>query len=391
LTEPQAPPPPTPTHHRRTGRIGRWLLVVAMAIVVIVAAYAALTFVGHQPPPGTTSLVIYTYDSLMGGGCGASIGPLLAGFESAHHVAVSFVCPEGQTLLARLASEKNAPGADLVVGLDEVTTPEAVAQALLVPFAPPSLTNVSPTLVGELDPQHHATPYEWGYLGIDYTPGFANATGGQVANASFEDIAQNSSWSGSLVVEDPTVDITGEEFLLWEIEYATHVLHQPWTTWWQQVAPFVHTAPDWSTAFSEFGDPPAGYPLVVSYTTDPAYAVANGAPGSLGSTVAHRNGTAYGWQTVYGMGIVNGSSHVALDQALIEWFLESDLQSQIPEGEWEYPANQTIPLPAAFDGAVSPSSITALDGYTTPAEIAQNLTATGGYLDQWQTLMNQYG
>jgi thiamine transport system substrate-binding protein len=365
--------------------------VAAIAILLVVAAYAALTYATHQPPAGTTALVVYTYDSFMGGGCGASVGPLLAGFESAHHVSISFVCPEGQTLLARLASEKNAPGADLVVGLDEVTTPEAVSQGLLVPYAPPSLDQVSPTIVAELDPGHHATPYEWGYLGIDYTPAFANSTGGRIADASLEEFASNSSWSGNLVLEDPTVDITGEEFLLWEIEYTTHVLHQPWTTWWEQVAPYVHTAPDWSTAFGEFGDPPAGYPLVVSYTTDPAYAAANGAPGTLGSTVSYSNGTAYGWQTVYGMGIVNGSAHVSLDQSLMDWLLGPEFQSQVPTGEWEYPANQTIPLPPSFGAALPPSSITPLDGYTTPAELAQNLTETGGYLDQWQTVMNQYG
>jgi thiamine transport system substrate-binding protein len=379
--------PPRAPRRRRAGGTRRALAATVVALVVILAGYGTYSYYAHLPPAGTTDLVVYTYDSFFGGNCGSNLSSVLAPFESAHHVTVTVECPAG-TLLSTLLSERNSPSADVVVGLDEVTTPEAVADGLLVPYAPPQLANVSPDLVRELDPGHHATPYEWGYLSIDYTPAFYNATDGAIANASFSDFTNNTTWARGLLTEDPTLDITGEEFLLWEISFYENVLHKDWTSWWKAVAPYIRTAPDWSTAFSEFSTPPDNPPMVVSYTTDAAYAAGTGAPGSLNGTVTSWGGVAYGWRSVYGMGIVNGSAHLGLDEALIDWFLDGTVQSGLPTNEWEYPANETIPLPPSFAAALDPSGIVPLDDTMTPSEIASNLP---GYLDTWQSLMTQYG
>ena len=379
--------PTSVRHRRRAGRTLRALVAAVIALLVVLAAYGAYSYVAHLPPAGTTQLVVYTYDSLFGGSCGANLSSVLAPFESAHHVSVSVVCPSG-TLLATLLSQRNAPSADLVIGLDEVTAPEAAAQGLLVPYASPQLAHVDPKLVSELDPGLRATPYEWGYLAFDYSPDWFNATQGAVAHAAFSDFANNTSWAKGLLIEDPTLDITGEEFLLWEVTFYEQVLHQDWTAWWKAVAPYLKTAPDWSTAFGEFSTPPNNPPMVVSYTTDAAYAAGNGAAGSLGTSVSHWGGVSYGWRSVYGMGIVNGTTHLGLDQALIDWFLSGTVQSAIPTNEWEYPANATTALPASFGAALPPSGIEPLDDLTTPSAIAANLP---GYLNTWQGVMTQYG
>jgi len=378
-----------PRPRRRAGRTLRILGATVVALVVVLAGYGTYSYVAHLPAPGTTELVVYTYPSFFGGGCGSNLSSVLAPFESAHHVTVTLEC--SATLLATLESERNSPSADVVIGLDEVTTPEAVKEGLLVPYAPPGLANVPSDLVRELDPGHHATPYEWGYLSIDYTPAFANATHGAIGNATFTDFTNNTTWAKGLLTEDPTLDITGEEFLLWEIAFYENVLHQDWTTWWKAVAPYVRLAPDWQTAFDEFSSPPNNPPMVVSYTTDAAYAAASGAPGSLNGTVTSWGGTSYGWRSVYGMGIVNGSSHLGLDEALLDWFLGGTVQSALPTNEWEYPANDTAALPPSFAAALAPSGIVPLDDTMTPSGIAANLTGPNGYLDTWQALMNQYG
>ena len=72
-------------------------------------------------------------------------------------------------------------------------------------------------------------------------------------------------------------DIVGEEFLLWQVEFYESVLHQNWTTWWRAGATQLPSAPDWGTAFYDFTNEPTLYPTCVSYTTDSAYAAANGA------------------------------------------------------------------------------------------------------------------
>ncbi len=373
---------------RRAGTLSRRLVAIAITVVAVLAAYAAYAYVVSLPPAGTTRLVVYTYPSFFGGNCSLSkpLATALAPFESREHVSVDLECPSD--LLSTLESEKAAPNADVVVGLDEVTAPEAMALGLVTPYVSPELANVSPDVAGELDPGHGIAPYEWGYLAIDYTPAFYNATHGAIAHSSFSNFTQNATWRNGLLIENPTTDIVGEEFLLWEVEFSEAILHENWTTWWIDGGAKAPSAPDWGTAFNEFLSQPALYPTVVSYTTDSAYAAGTGTPGSLNTTVTTWNGTQYGWRTVYGAAVVHGSHHTALSEALIDWLLEGSVQSAIPSNEWEYPANTTTPLPPSFSAALDPSQIVPLNDATTPTAIASQLPT---YLSEWQAIENQYG
>lgn len=385
----EPPAPPTPTARRPAGRTRRRIVAIALALVVVLAGYGTYAYLATRPPPGTTVLTVYTYPSLFGGvNCvSPALDDALAPFESAHHVRVSLVCPQG-TLVSALLAQANAPEADVVIGLDEVTAPEAEAHHLLLPYTPPRILDVPAYLAAELSPDHAVTPYEWGYLGIDYNQSFWNATRGAVAASSFENFSQNLSWASTLIIEDPTLDITGEEFLLWEIAFYQSVLHQDWTGWWKAVAAHLQTAPDWSTAFTAFTTPPHSPQMVVSYTTDAAYAAEYGPAGAYNSTVTTWNGTEYGWRTVYGIGVVNGTAHAGLAEDLVDWFLNGSVQSQIPTNEWEYPANATVALPPVFSAAADIASVVPLNDDLGPSAIAANLT---GWLTTWQTVENTYG
>jgi thiamine transport system substrate-binding protein len=370
------------------------LLVVAVALVVIVAAYATYGYENTQK--GGTTLVIYTYSSLLGGGCNAqnsssNLSEALAPFEQKYHVTLELECPAG-TLASTLISEKNSPVADLVIGLDEVTTPQAEAAGVLVPYASPALADIPADLVNEVSPDHAVTPYEWGYLGIDYCQGFDNASGGAIAHLNLTELATNSTLARNLIVEDPTVDIVGEEFLLWESQFYSQVLHQDWKPWWSAVAPRMSTVDSWDTGDLEYSCAPGTPQMFVSYLTDAAYATYTGVygpSGSVNSTASWWGGTAYDWKTIYGVGIVRGTSHLTLDEEFINWFLGGTLQAQLPTLEWEYPANSTVTMSpaaaAAYASALDPSTVHALNDGITPAEIAANLP---NWLDEWQTTIN---
>jgi thiamine transport system substrate-binding protein len=279
------------------------------------------------------------------------------------------------------------------MGLDEVTAPEAESLNLLAPYSPPDLATIPPWLVSELSPGYGVVPYEYGFLAVDYTPGFWNETDGAVANATMPEFVDNSTWATQFVTENPVYDITGEEFLAWQVEYYETVLHQSWQGFWTKFFAETHPNPatDWSTAFGEFGTPAGENQLVVSYATDPAYALANGGAGTLNSTVSWWNGTAYGWRTIYGVGVVQGSRHVTLARELEDWILSGTFQSYLPENEWEYPANDTVALPAVFSAAIDPATVVALNNATTPSELATNLTADNGWLETWQALAGNGG
>ncbi len=371
--------PPRPL--RRPGRSGRVILSVVVALVVVGAGYGVYEY--ERTNSSEPTLVIYTYASLLNGTvCNPGVyGTVFGAFAAAHHVQIELECPTG-TLVSTLLAQAASPVADLVIGLNEITTPEAEAHHLLIPYAPPELANVSPTLVAQLSPDFGAVPYEYGYLAFDYTPAFLNQTGGAAARPTFPDFANNSSWAAQLVTEDPSQDITGEEFLAWEVEYYETVLHQNWTDFWTGVrGTLPPPAPDWGTAFySDFDSAPGQDQAVVSYSTDPAYADYYGESGQFNSSVAWWNGTEYGWRTIYGIGIVNGTAHLALDQEFEDWFLGGTVQSEIPTNEWEYPANTTVPLPPAFSAAVPIGPIVPLNDRVAPAQLAADLP---GWVNQW--------
>ena len=375
--------PSVPHRLRRPGRLGRAIVAIAVALIVAVAAFGLYEYESNLPPNGEATLVVYTYPSLFGGvDCSApAFATVFGAFGASHHVRVEVECPPG-TLLSTLLEEKGSAGADVVIGLDELTTPVAEANHLLVPYRPPSLENVPSALVSELSPDYGAAPYEYGYLAIDYNLSFAASTDGAVAHASFSNFTSNATWAKGLLTENPEYDITGEEFLAWQIEYYEQVLHENWTTFWTSMPRGAPPLSDsWDEAFAAFSE--GASPMVVSYSTDPAYAAFYGAAGYYNSTVSWWNGTEYGWRTVYGIGIVNGTRHLALDEAFENWFLSGTVQSEIPTNEWEYPANTTVPLPGVFADAIPPGPIVVLNDDTSPAAVG---AAIPGWVATWEGL-----
>jgi thiamine transport system substrate-binding protein len=377
---------PGPVYRRRQPLQARrvWL-AIGVAVLVGVAGYAAYAYWVTRTPSGEPTLTVYTYPSLFGGSCSApAFSTVFGTFESAHKVHIDVECPPG-TLLNALAAEKGSPRADLAIGLDEITAPVAEADGLLTPYRSPALAHVPGALVAELSPALAVTPYEYGYLALDYCPAFANATSGAVGEATLPAFAENASWADNLIVENPTTDITGEEFLLAEIAFYQGVLHEDWTAWWRAVDPHLAAYPSWSDAFNAFTCQ-AGTPgSVVSYSTDPAYAANAGTPGAFGATVFHWDGSAYSWRTIYGIGIVRGSAHLELDEAFVDWFLGGTVQAQIPTTEWEYPANATVPLPPVYASALNVSDVVALNPTFPPSSLPGQLP---GWLDEWQTVAN---
>ncbi|EQD30946.1 thiamine-binding periplasmic protein precursor, partial [mine drainage metagenome] len=116
---------------------------------------------------GGTLLTVYTYSSFLGGPCNtAALESVFGTFAEAHRATVHLVEPSG-TLLYSLGHPIGPP-ADVVIGLDEVTATAALHDGLVVPYTSPALSEMVPGLAEELSPGSAATPYEYGYLGIDY-------------------------------------------------------------------------------------------------------------------------------------------------------------------------------------------------------------------------------
>jgi thiamine transport system substrate-binding protein len=372
-----------PRSQWRPGRTGRLLAILAVAAAVVVAGIGINAYLAAHPS-GEPTLTVYTYDSLLGGCGNATLTGLIDSFEASHHAHVLVDCLSG-FLSTTLIDQKASPGADVVVGLDEVTGPQADAAGVLLPYTPPEVAEQLAEPQEALAPDHTLTPYEFGYLGVDYTPAWNATTHGAVEALSLPTIAANTSYAKALIVEDPEEDITGEEFLLAEISFYQSVLHGDWTSFWRSVDPSIQVTDSWGDGYGQFTGAPGSPAMLVSYNTDPAAAVSNGTP-TFNATLFHWDGATYAWQTVYGIGIVKGTHHLALAEAFEDWFLDGQVQAALPTSEWMYPANQTVAVPAVFHWAANASGAILLNPDLPLASLPGSLP---GWIDQWQEIENQ--
>lgn len=364
------------------------VIALVIAVVVVIAGFSVYYSLISKPT-GEKTLTVYTYSSFMAYGPNKTkaFNAVFGTFEKAHNVKIVVKTP-GDGILQQLQAEKNNPRADIVIGLTNMNGVVASSQGLLINYTPPADSYINSSLLKDMgSAASYITPYEYSYLGIDYNKSFVNSTSSAVNGSfmpSFGDLA-GSALASNLLLENPTVDDTGLGFLLWQIAYYKYVLHDSnWTDWWNATKPYTqgHIYDSWDTAFSYF-DTGNHTNLVVSYLTDPAYNNFFGYGNSTGSSVTYHNGTAYGWRTIYGTGIVNGSSNLALDKEFVNYFLSPTVQNEIPTNEWMYPANSSIALPPSFDVLPNQNNIYPLNNYVTASDIAANIQT---WETQWLNL-----
>jgi len=356
------------------------LIIVVLAVLLLGIGFASYVYLS-SPNSSRVILTIYTYSSLFESAPNVSAvnQSVFGQFESAYHVKINLVRISGtENMLQTLIRQKGNPQADLVIGLSNLEAPQAIAAGILLNYTPPNLKYVPAFLVQDLDPSHRLIPYEYSPITIDY----CNVSAQLVSNLSFQTF-ENPALARELVVENPSIDSTGLSFLLYEITFYEYVLHEDWRSWWNSVAPYVDVTPTWDSAFAVF--PSDSHDFVVSYGTDPAYFEYFGGYPTCGTAAIHHNGKVYTWLEIEGIGIVNGTKHLALAEQFENWFLSVSVQSQIPEAEWMFPANSQVGLPSVFSSALSASGSVVLNDYVNNTQLAQNLTQ---WIEEWQAIMS---
>jgi|ECHhosMinimDraft_1075155.scaffolds.fasta_scaffold00697_6 thiamine transport system substrate-binding protein len=358
------------------------LMIFAVTVLILGVGYASYVYLSSSSSAQQT-LTIYTYSSLFENAPNVSAvnQSVFGQFERVYHVKINLVRISGtENMLQTLIRQKNNPQADLVIGLSNLEAPQAIAAGILLNYTPPNLKYVPSFLVKDLDPSHRLIPYEYSPITIDY----CNVSQQLASNLSFQTF-ENPEIARELVVENPSIDSTGLSFLLYEITFYEYVLHEDWRSWWKSVAPYVDVTATWDSAFTIF--PSDSHNFVVSYGTDPAYFEYFGGYSTCGTAAIHYNGKVYTWLEIEGMGIINGTKHLALAEEFENWFLSEAVQSQIPEAEWMFPANSQVALPSVFSSALGASGTVVLNDFVNNTQVAQNLTQ---WIEEWQTIMSSY-
>ena len=304
------------------------LMPVALAAFLSLAALPA----GAEEVP---ILRIYTYDSFA-----AEWGPgpaLKAGFEKDCVCIVEFTTADDAiAVLRKVQLEGQATKADMIVGLDTATAPEARATGL---FAPHGLTLDNLTLPEAwTDPDF--VPFDYGYFAYVY-----DKEKMPTPPKNFEELIGLPN-DIKIVIEDPRSSTPGLGNVFWvQAAYGDRA-----TEIWQGLKPHILTMTrGWSEAYDLFLSGEAD--MVLSYTTSPTYHQVSENVDKYAAAVFDEGHVAQ----VEVAGILKSSEKQELAQKFLSYLTSVEGQKVVPTTNWMYPVVDIgADLPAQFGEAPTP-------------------------------------
>lgn len=302
----------------------RKLIWSVAALALATSAWAAEQF------------VVYASRSFVRWGPAAAIE---RAFEAAHPgVDLVWVAPAGAAeMLSRLVAElaTGETTADVFLGLTAGSLPRALTENLFQTFDPnrlPNLTFVPQDL--QIDPSGHVVPFDHGYIAFVTKADLDQ----RLLPQTFADLLRPE-LRGKIILQDPRTSETGLAFLLWTIAR----FGDDWPEFWKALLPNLLTVTrGWTEAFAMFEAGEA--PIVLSYSTDAAYAYITG--GAEKYRVVTPDGE--GYRLVEGMGIVRTTTKLDLAHSFMNIVLSPEIQALIPTSQWMFPVRGDVELPPDF-------------------------------------------
>ncbi len=327
---------------------------------VSMAGILAIALAGPAKADG--KLTIYTYESFT-----AEWGPgpkVKEAFQKQCNCTVDFVAvTDGVALLNRLRLEGASTKADVVLGLDTNLTYEAKETGL---FAPHAIDASSIDIPGGYKDDTFV-PYDYGYFAVIYdTEKLKNPP------TSLKQLVEGDP-NQKIVIEDPRTSTPGLGLLLWVKSVYGDKASEAWGKLKDRV---LTVTPGWSEAYGLFTKGEA--PLVLSYTTSPAYHV-------IAEKTERYKAAAFEeghyLQVEVAAQTVNGAKN-PLSAQFLTFMTGTAFQDTIPESNWMFPAAKTSgPLNPAFDALVKPAKTLIFS----PEEVARNRKA---WIDEWLSAMS---
>ena len=309
-------------------------------------------------------LVVYAYDSFISWGLAEAT---MHEFEQANHCKVTLIgVGDAGQVLNRAILEKDAPQADVIVGIDNNYLAKALQHGILEPYHSPKLDVVPEEL--RFDPTFHLTPFEYGFIAFVYDTQAISAPPTSLKALT------DAQWKSKIVLEDPRTSSPGVAFLLWTIAAFGE---EGYLDYWKQLQPSLLTITSgWDSAYGMFTSGEA--PMVLSYATSPAYHVETEQSTRYQAAVMEEGA----YRQIEGVGILKGAKHRALAEKFIDFMLTDEFQQEIPLTQWVFPASKHVAWPKSFEYAAKTDTFLALD----PKVIDERYDT---WLKAWTELMTQ--
>ncbi len=372
-----SPRPPRRGPRRR--RPAALAVAASLVAAVVLAACgsssstgASATTLGPGQIGGTVRLL--TTDSF------AVSKPVLAQFEARTGIKVQVVkAGDGVQVVNKAVLTKSDPEGDVLYGIDNNTLTTAYDAQLFEPYPSPALVDIPADV--KLDPQERVTPIDKADVCVDYdATWFASH---HVSPPTSLDDLTSPTYKGLLVTENPSTSTPGLAFLLATVAAKGTSAGAGWQDYWKALrANGVQVSDSWDDAFyTSFsgGGGKGTRPIVVSYATDPAYAVINAKPQPTTSPIGVVDSTCY--RQVEFAGILAGTRHQAAARALVDFMASVPFQQDMPEQMYVQPVNTQAKVPALFARyTAQPATILHLP----PDQVGANRST---WVDQWTAVV----
>jgi thiamine transport system substrate-binding protein len=334
-----------------------------MRILLSLVSALAISAAVAVPAFAQEKLTIYTYESFT-----AEWGPgpqVEKTFEAECTCDLEFVSvADGVALLNRVRLEGASTKADIVLGLDTNLTAEAKATGLFAPSGSDVVDIKVPG--GWIDDVF--VPFDHGYFAFVYdTEKLTNPP------KSLKELVEGNP-EEKIVIQDPRTSTPGLGLLLWVKSVYGDEAPAAWAKLRKRV---LTVTPGWSESYGLFTKGEA--PMVLSYTTSPAYHV-------IAENTQKYQAAAFEeghYLQVEVAGITTTGAKNPLSQRFMAFMTGPGFQDVIPETNWMFPAGRTEkPLNPAFEALVEPAKTLAFS----PEEVAENRKA---WVDEWLAVMSE--
>ncbi len=317
--------------------------ILSVSTLVLAAFVMSSSLLSCQKSEREKEVVVYAYDSFAG-----EWGPgpeLVKRFNEKTGLTLNLVnCGKALSAYNRVLLEKNDVQADVLLGLDNIMAEEARKENVFLTYQPKGAKeNIAPELEEALGGDWLFTPYDYSHFSIIY-----DTQSSVPAPTSLSDLTK-SEYEKKLILMDPRTSTPGLGFLAWTVS----VFGEETMDYWKALKPSILAmTPGWSAGWNMFMSGEA--PLVISYTTSPAYNVVeenNNRYVALTFAEGHV-------EQVECAAIVKGTKNLSGAKTFIDFLVSEYAQEVLPKTQWMYPANKNVSLPEGFAEAAPVPALT---------------------------------
>ena len=314
--------------------------------------FLCITFSAVLPAKGKSDVsvlrakevVVYAYDSFT-----ADWGPgpeLVKLFEAETGYKCTLISAgDAVQVLTRAVLEKDAPQADVLLGLDNNQVKTVKAHKVLQPYKPTRAAGLIPA-DAVMDSDWQLIPYDWSYFALIY-----DTQSNVPAPESLLDLTK-SVYAKKLILMDPRTSTPGLGFAAW----TRAVFGEKYVDYWKALKPSILTmAPGWDAGYGLFTAGEA--PLVISYTTSPAYHAEYDKTDRYKALIFDEGHI----MQIEGAGLVKGAPNETGGKAFLDFLIGEKAQSVIPLTQWMYPVNSQVMLPDSYKAAPKASKTLTAD------------------------------